>query len=127
MSHFAKIENNIVVEVLVAEQDFIDSIEGEWVQTSYNTHGGYHYKEDGFLSDDQTKAFRKNYANVGFSYDRDKDAFIPPQPFPSWLFEEFSCTWHAPIDPPSTGVYNWDEELYQSDNTQGWIPFEVST
>jgi hypothetical protein len=97
MSHFAKIDkNNIVTEVIVAEQDFINSgLVGDsflWVQTSYNGN------------------FRKNYAGVGFTYDKTKDAFIPPQPYPSWILNEETCLWECSIAYPDDGnEYTWNE------------------
>lgn len=117
MSHFAQIdENNIVINVIVAEQDFIDSGSvGDpkyWIQTSYNTRGGIHYiPNTNDPSPDQSKAFRKNYAGIGFTYDMEKDAFIPPKPFNSWVLNEFTCLWDAPIPYPSDGKeYYWNEE-----------------
>ena len=125
MSHFAKVKNNIVVDVIVAEEDFfqtfVDNSPGQWIQTSYNTRGGVHYEPNSDTpSSDQSKALRKNYAAVGFSYDRSKDAFIPPQPYASWILNETTCLWEPPIVKPN-GNYKWNEELYQSDNTQGWV------
>jgi len=102
MSHFAKIDsNNIVQEVIVAEQDFINSgAVGDsflWIQTSYN------------------KNFRKNFAGIGYTYDKTRDAFIPPQPYPSWILNEDTCLWECPVAYPDDGnVYNWNEE------TQTW-------
>ena len=85
MAHFAKIENNIVTQVITAEPDFfsifVDNSPGEWLQTSYNTYGGVHYDKDG--QPDGNEALRKNFAGIGFTYDKQLDAFIPPQPFPS--------------------------------------------
>jgi hypothetical protein len=91
MAHFAQIdENNIVVQVLVIEQDVIDTgLFGDpksWIQTSYNTHGGIH-------SYDQSKALRKNYAGIGYTYDPVRDAFIPPKPPIDCFLDENSCTW----------------------------------
>ena len=94
MAHFAKVVDGIVVTVIVAEQDYIDSMiddsPGRWIQTSYNTKGGIHYtpQKDGVKvkSKDQSKALRKNYAGIGFIYDAEKDAFYEPQPYPSWVF-----------------------------------------
>lgn len=120
MSHFAKIENGIVTQVIVAEQDFIDSgAVGEpttWVQTSYNTRGGVHYQADANTpSADQTRALRKNYAGIGYTYDRARDAFIPPKPFNSWVLDESTCWWTAPTAYPTDGNdYLWDEA------TQSW-------
>ena len=132
MSHFAEIdENNVVVQVIVAEQDFIDTLEGTWVQTSYNTRGGKHYDQDGNVDGD---GLRKNYAGIGFTYDADRDAFIPPQPFASWLLNEDTCWWESPIAMPEltdadreAGKYHiWDEDAYQADNTQGWVLVDPS-
>jgi hypothetical protein len=86
MAHFARVINNLVVEVIVAEQDFIDSLEVKpwetWVQTSYNTRGGKHYDPETGLEDTKPP-LRKNYAGIGFRYDPELDAFIPPTPYPS--------------------------------------------
>lgn len=103
MSHFAKVENGIVTQVIVAEQDVIDSglFGTGWVQTSYNTQGGQH---------PQGRPLRKNYAGVGFTYDAGRDAFIPPKPFASWSLNETTCLWEAPRPRPTDGgFYNWDE------------------
>lgn len=105
MSHFAKIENGIVTQVIVAEQDVIDSgIFGHgWVQTSYNTQGGIHLLGGTPL--------RKNYAGIGYSYDEVEDAFIPPKPFKSWKLNSSTFLWEAPVDYPNDGkLYNWNEE-----------------
>ena len=102
MSHFAKINNKIVENVIVAEQNFIDTQEGTWVQTSYNTHGGVH-RLDG-------TPLRKNYASIGFTYDQTLDAFIAPQPYASWTLNETTCLWKAPTAYPSDGKdYTWNE------------------
>lgn len=116
MAHYAKIQNNIVTQVIVAEQDFfdtfIDTSPGEWIQTSYNTHGGIHSLDGTPL--------RKNYAGIGFTYDRTKDAFIPPKPYASWILNEETCLWNAPVVYPEDGrMYRWNEE------TVNWV--EVST
>jgi hypothetical protein len=112
MSHFAKVVDGIVTQVIVAEPEFfetfVDSSPGEWIQTSYNTHGGVHSNGGTPL--------RKNYAGIGFTYDRTKDAFIPPKPFASWVLNEETCLWDAPVAMPSDGkMYQWDE------NTTNWI------
>lgn len=111
MSHFAKIENNIVTQVIVAEQDFIDTQEGTWVQTSYNTRGGIHYQPNSNTpSEDQSKALRKNYAGIGWTYDTTRDAFIPPKPYESWSLNETTCLWEAPVPRPTDGQrYLWNE------------------
>ena len=109
MTHFAKIENDIVTQVIVAEQDFVDTQPGEWVQTSYNTRGGVHYAPNSDTPDGGV-ALRKNYAGIGHAYDRQRDAFIPPQPYPSWTLDEASCLWEPPVPYPNDGnMYNWDE------------------
>ena len=106
MSHFAKVVDGIVTQVIVAEpeffQTFVDSSPGEWIQTSYNTHGGQHRNGGTPL--------RKNYAGIGYSYDRTKDAFIPPKPYPSWVLNEETCLWGAPTPMPTDDkTYIWDE------------------
>ena len=103
MSHFAKVENGIVTQVIVAEQDVIDSglFGTGWVQTSYNTHGGQHL---------EGRPLRKNYAGIGFTYDAIRDAFIPPKPYASWVLNENTCLWDAPTPRPDDGKeYTWDE------------------
>tara|TARA_R110002153_G_scaffold153443_1_gene305276 strand:- start:396 stop:746 length:351 start_codon:yes stop_codon:yes gene_type:complete len=116
MSHFAKIVDGIVETVIVAEQDFIDGQEGTWVQTSYNTRGGVHLGQD--LLPDGGVALRKNYAGAGFSYDSVRDAFIPPKPFASWVVNEGTCLWNAPVPYPEEGEYTWDEDAGE------WVAFE---
>ena len=109
MSHFAKVENGIVTQVIVAEQDVIDSglFGTGWVQTSYNTGGGQH---------PEGRPLRKNYAGVGYTYDAERDAFIPPKPFASWLLNEDTCLWGAPVTYPTDGKqYLWDEDQ------QNWV------
>ena len=114
MSHFAKIENGAVVQVIVAEQDFIATQDGTWVQTSYNTRGNVHYdpitnQPDGGI------ALRGNYAGVGFVYDAVNDVFYPAQPFPSWSLTQ-NWEWQAPVPCPQDGKpYYWDE------STKTWI------
>jgi hypothetical protein len=105
MAHFAKVENGIVTQVIVAEQEYIDTLEdsSKWIQTSYNTYGGVHKLEGTPL--------RKNYAGVGYTYDSEKDAFIAPQPYPSWILNEETCIWEAPTPyPDSNDAYGWNEE-----------------
>ena len=110
MSHFAKVEDGIVVNVIVAEQDFVDTLDGDWVQTSYNTQAGVHYGPDG--EPDGGEPLRKNFAGIGFTYDADRDAFIPPKPFESWTLNEDTCQWEAPSPMPKDKdrMYYWDEE-----------------
>lgn len=115
MAHFAKVVDEIVVTVIVAEADFIATLEdaNSWIQTSYNTRGGIHYMPNSITpSDDQSKALRKNYAGIGYTYDSERDAFIPPKPYPSWLLDETTCLWIAPKAKPSDNkMYKWNEEL----------------
>jgi hypothetical protein len=106
MAHFAKVVDGKVTQVIVAEPEFfntfVDSSPGEWIQTSYNTRGGVHANGGTPL--------RKNYAGVGYSYDRTRDAFIPPKPYASWTLNETSCLWDAPVAMPTDGKrYEWDE------------------
>lgn len=104
MSHFAEIKDGIVQQVIVADQDFIDSgaVSGTWVQTSYNTYAGQH---------PEGRPLRKNYAGIGFAYDAVRDAFIPPQPFSSWILDESTCQWQPPTPMPvNDNVYIWSEE-----------------
>lgn len=124
MAHFAKVNNGIVEQVIVAEPEFfetfVDSSPGQWIQTSYNTRGGVHYNpETGEPSADQSKALRKNYAGIGYSYDAGRDAFIPPKPYASWVLNETSCLWEAPVAYPTDGErYSWDEA------TTAWVAVE---
>ena len=108
MAHYAKVVDGLVVEVIVAEADFfntfIDTSPGEWIQTSYNTSSGVHTNGG--------TALRKNFAGVGFSYDKTKDAFIPPKPFASWSLNENTCQWEAPSKCPTDDKhYSWDESI----------------
>ena len=112
MAHYAKVENTLVTQVIVAEPEFfetfVDSSPGEWIQTSYNTSGGVHA--------DGGTPLRKNYAGVGFTYDSVRDAFIPPQPYASWTLNEDTCQWDSPVPYPTDGLrYDWDEE------TLAWV------
>ena len=109
MSHFAKVENGIVTQVIVIEQDVVDTgLFGDptlWVQTSYNTSGGVHSQGNTPL--------RKNYAGIGYTYDATRDAFISPSPYPSWLLDETTCLWNPPTPMPTDAgedqMYMWDE------------------
>jgi hypothetical protein len=120
MAHFAKVLNGTVQQVIVAEPEFfntfVDTSPGEWIQTSYNTRGGVHYNpETNQPSADQSKALRKNYAGVGYTYDAQRDAFIPPKPYNSWILNEQTCLWESPIPYPTDGEqYIWNEQ------TIGW-------
>lgn len=115
MAHFAKIIDGVVVDVAVIDQEHIDTgLWGDpaiWVQTSYNTRAGVYYTPNTNTPDpDQSKAFRKNFAQPGYRWDADRDAFIPPQPYPSWTLDENSCTWRATTPHPNDGkFYDWNE------------------
>ena len=122
MSHFALIENNLVKQIIVAEQEFIDTLpnKDQWIQTSYNTHGGVH-KLGG-------TPLRKNYAGIGYTYDKVRDAFIAPSPFPSWVLDEESCRYKAPVGRPLDGKnYLWDEGArnWKLDPMSNLIPQEI--
>ena len=117
MAHFAKVVDGIVTSVIVAEQDFIDTLpdSSAWVQTSYNTRGGKHYAPN-TNDEDGGVALRKNYAGIGYTYDSTRDAFIPQQPYPSWTLDEDTCYWVPPVPYPSvapdeTRYYEWDEDI----------------
>lgn len=111
MAHYAKVNNGIVEQVIVAEAEFfntfVDTSPGQWLQTSYNTHGGIHVLGGTPL--------RKNYAGIGYTYDWQRDAFIPPKPFASWVLDEDTCLWQAPTPAPTEGVWEWDE------TTLNWV------
>ena len=115
MAHYAKVNNSLVEQVIVAEAEFfdtfVDSSPGEWIQTSYNTYGGVHSNGGTPL--------RKNYAGIGMTYDATRDAFYAPQPYPSWVLDEDSCLWEAPTAMPDDGQsYTWDEA------TTSWVVVE---
>ena len=120
MSHFAEVDKDgIVRRVIVIEQDMLNSGNwgdpNNWVQTSYNTRGGIHYAPNSHEPDGGV-ALRKNYAGKGYTYDQTRDAFIPPKPFPSWVLNEDTCRWDAPIPRPDDDKrYIWDEP------TTSWI------
>lgn len=128
MAHFAKLdENNTVIFVTVGsetddgkEQELFERTGDVYKQTSYNTRGGVYYLPNtNDPGPDQSKAFRKNYAGLGYTYDATRDAFIPPKPYPSWVLDEFSCLWNAPVPYPTDGKrYAWDEA------TQSWIEYD---
>ena len=122
MSHFAKIVDGKVTQVIVAEQDFfntfVDSSPGQWIQTSYNTRGGVHYGQDG--KPDGGVALRGNYAGIGYIYDATHDVFYAPQPYPSWIISASTWLWQAPIPYPTDGKnYIWNEA------TLSWIPAQA--
>ena len=131
MAHFAKLDENNVVIFVTVGRDEDDGAEAQlnartgdvYKQTSYNTRGGVHYNpETGEPSADQSKAFRKNYAGLGYTYDAGRDAFIPSKPYNSWVLNEDTCLWDAPVAMPAdagTGEppkrYTWDEA------TTSWV------
>lgn len=112
MAHFAKVRDGLVVDVIVAEPEFfdtfVDTSAGEWIQTSYNTMGGVH-KLGG-------TPLRKNYAGIGYTYDRQRDAFIPPKPYASWVLNEDTCLWDAPVAMPQD-----DKQYYWDEPTTSWV------
>ena len=115
MSHFAKVLDGKVTQVIVAEpeffQTFVDSSPGEWIQTSYNTHGNQH---------PEGRPLRGNYAGIGFTYDRTNDVFYAPQPYASWILDNTTWTWKAPVAMPTDGKqYKWDE------TTINWVEVPV--
>jgi hypothetical protein len=119
MSHFAKVLNGTVIQVIVAEPDFfntfVDSSPGEWIQTSYNTRGNVHYQADNNTPSGKP-ALRGNYAGFGYTYDATNDVFYPPKPFTSWTLDNTTWTWMPPTPYPTDGhVYRWDE------STLTWI------
>ena len=114
MSHYAKVNNGKVEQVIVAEADFfktfVDSSPGQWIQTSYNTKGNVHYGQDG--KPDSGIALRGNYAGIGYIYDQTNDVFYAPQPFPSWILDKTTWLWNAPIPYPTDGKqYKWNETI----------------
>jgi len=115
MAHFAKVENGVVTQVIVIEQDVLNSGNwgdpASWIQTSYNTHGGVHSQGGNPL--------RKNFAGIGHTYDAQRDAFIPQKPYASWVLNETTCLWDAPIAVPVVDGkrFTWDEP------TISWIEF----
>ena len=115
MSYFAKVnDDNIVEQVIIAESaEWCETnIGGTWLQTSYNTSGGVHHAGGIPL--------RKNYAGVGYTYDAERDAFIAPNPYPSWTLNEDTCLWECPIPKPIDGkIYEWDEA------TLAWVEVEL--
>lgn len=121
MGHYAKVIDGIVKTVIVAKEDFfetfVDDAPGEWIKTSYNTRGGIHYEPNSYTpSADQSKALRKNYAGTGYTYDQERDAFIPPKPYESWTLNEDTCLWEPPVARPDDGnIYTWNESTQQWD------------
>jgi len=114
MAHYAKVVDNVVTKVIVAEPEFfdtfIDDSPGEWIQTSYNTYGGKHYDPETNEEDDGIP-LRKNFAGIGFTYDPKKDAFIGFKPFESWVLNDDTCLWEPPVPLPEEGRYVWNENI----------------
>jgi len=122
MSHFAKVVNGVVTQVIVAEQSFFSTFidhTGTWIQTSYNTRGGRHYNPTTGVDDTATMpALRGNYAGIGFVYDSVNDVFYPQKPYPSWTISAPTWTWTAPVPYPTDGKqYTWNE------STLSWVLF----
>ena len=116
MAHYAKVCDGKVLRVIVADEDyinsFIDTEPGNWIQTSYNTRGGVHLLGG--------TPIRKNFAGVGMTYDEQRDAFIPKKEFNSWVLNETTCLWEAPVAHPNENGegYSWNE------STQSWDPLD---
>ena len=141
MAHFAQLDsNNIVLRVLCLENSVMENGQGQrveqlgieflqnlygantiWLQTSYNTRAGIYYAPGtNEVSPDQSLAFRKNYAGIGYTYDSIRDAFIAPKPYPSWIMSEETCLWSAPTPMPTDGKrYSWDEP------TLAWVEVDA--
>lgn len=121
MSHFAKVLDGKVVQVIVAEADFfdtfVDTSPGTWIQTSINTYGNVHYEPNIFPREKDNKPpLRANFAGIGFTYDSTNDVFYARQPFPSWTLNQNTWLWEAPVPQPNDGnVYYWQE------NTLSWV------
>jgi hypothetical protein len=119
MGHYAKVVDSKVVQVIVAEADFfntfVDSSPGQWIQTSYNTRGNVHYQPNSQEPSGQP-AVRGNYAGLGYTYDAQNDVFYAPKPYTSWVMDEATWSWKAPVAMPTEGgPYSWDEA------TQNWV------
>jgi len=127
MSHYAKVQDGIVTQVIVAEPEFfntfVDNSPGKWIKTSYNMRGGVYYdpatnqpaEDQSVIKGDEARQ-RKNYAGIGYTYDKTLDAFIPPKPYDSWVLNEETCLWEPPTPRPDDGKdYRWDEE------TTSWV------
>ena len=124
MGHFAKVENGIVTDVVVADDAFISTgalgDPTNFVKTSYNTRGGVYYIPNSNPPEpdpDQSKALRANFAGIGYTYDSVNDVFYAPQPYPSWTIGPSDWIWQPPVPYPTDGgTYTWDEA------TQSWVP-----
>lgn len=122
MGHLAKVEDGIVTQVIVCDDKSWaeKNLGGNWVQTSYNTAGGIHYDPiTKSPSQDQSKSLRKNFAGIGYSYNQELDAFIPPKPYPSWILNEQTGTWYAPVERPNNDYfYVWNEDEQQWEKSE---------
>ncbi len=112
MAHYAKVLDGIVVKVIVAEASFFDTFvddsPGRWIQTSYNTRGGKHYRPDSDI--EEGTPLRMNYAGIGDIYDEEKDAFYTQQPYPSWTLNTTTCLWEPPVSvPDDSKLWEWNE------------------
>jgi hypothetical protein len=143
MAHFALLDGNNKVQAVFYgrdednENDLSLRTGQTYKRTSYNTKGGKYYEwRDGIyqLALDQSKAFRKNYAGIGYTYDSNRDAFIAPAPFSTWVLNETTCGWEPPFPSPELSEqefndskkYRWDEAAYLADNTQGWVMIQFN-
>lgn len=124
MSHFAQVKNGIVQQVIVAEQDFIDTLpdNADWIQTSYNTYGGVHYAPNTYPPvEDNGEVLHYNYASIGYNWDG--TGFYQPQPYPSWILDKTTYLWKSPVPYPSDGnFYIWNEEDTQWDLLATYLP-----
>jgi hypothetical protein len=119
MAHFAKVTDGVVTQVIVAEpeffQTFVDTSPGQWIQTSYNTHGGVHLQGGTPL--------RKNFAGIGYSYNATEDCFVPPQPYASWTLDTNTCLWQPPVAMPTDDkMYRWNETAQAWEEVPGITP-----
>jgi len=133
MSHWAELDNNnIVTRVLVGDnndpngdegyQMLIENLGGTWVKTSYNAIAGKRMNPETNKITDEP-GFRKNYAGIGYTYDSERDAFIPPAPYASWILNEETCTWSSPIEMPieENKIFRWNE------STVSWESHDITT
>ena len=124
MAHFAKVLDGKVVTVIVAESSFFNNITEDssvtWIQTSYNTKNGVYYQPNSNIpSADQSLALRGNYAGIGYTYDSTLDVFLEPKPYPSWILDETTYSWNAPISKP-TGSLNMDQYYEWNESSNSW-------
>ena len=134
MTDFAKVKNGMVIDIIVAEQDFIDNLpveeNVEWVQSDLMTYHNRHYGSDG--KPDGGTPLRGNFAIIGGIYDKEKDIFCEAKPGIDWTLDEY-LEWQPPIPYPMNNdevqnfdvSYFWDDDLYQKDNTKGWVSADI--